>query len=140
MEPLKAGTIDAVFDEALIVWLGEALGAGYQFLDFTPGSLTAMTDFGWRRVSIKPGDYPNVSREYACLDFSGWPLYCRELLDEKVVIDVCEAVVARRDEIPWTRDDYHGIAQVFTDSRETPIDVPLHPGVEKFLRDNRGKF
>src|SRR4029079_4217563 len=24
MEPLKAGTIDAVFDEALIVWLGEA--------------------------------------------------------------------------------------------------------------------
>src|SRR5215472_3601478 len=35
MEPLKAGTIDAVFDEGLIVWLGEALGAGYQLLDFT---------------------------------------------------------------------------------------------------------
>jgi len=140
MEPLKAGTIDAVFDEALIVWLGEALGAGYQFLDFTPGSLTAMTELGWRRASIRPGDYPNVSREYACLDFSGWPLYCRASLDEKIVIDVCEAVVARRNEIPWTTGDYHGVAQVFADSRETPIDVPLHAGVEKFLRDNRGKF
>jgi TRAP-type uncharacterized transport system substrate-binding protein len=139
MEPLKAGTIDAVFDEGLIVWLGEALGAGYQLLDFTPGALDAMTGLGWRQVSLKPGDYPHLTRAYACLDFSGWPIYCRESLDEKAVIDVCEAVVARQHEIPWTHGDYRGIAQVFGDSRETPLDVPLHPGVDKFLRDRFGQ-
>ena len=139
MEPLKAGTIDAVFDEGLIVWLGEALGAGYQLLDFTPDALEAMTELGWRQVSPNSGDYPHLTREYACLDFSGWPIYCRESLDEKVVIDICEAVVARQQEIPWTRGDYRGIAQVFVDSHETPLDVPLHPGVDKFLRDRFGK-
>jgi TRAP-type uncharacterized transport system substrate-binding protein len=139
MQPLKAGTLDAVFDEGLIAWLDEALGAGYHFLDFTPGSLKAMTDLGWRQVALKPGDYPHITREYACLDFSGWPIYCCESLDEKVVIDVCEAVVARQHEIPWTEGDYRTVAQVFSDSRETPIDVPLHPGVEKFLRDRFGK-
>ena len=51
-----------------------------------------------------------------------------------------EAVVARQDEIPWTNPDFRGVAQVFGDSRETPLDVPLHPGVERFLRDNRGKL
>jgi len=140
MEPLKAGTLDAVFDEALVVWLGEALTAGYQFLDFTPGSIEAMKRLGWREASLKPGAYPGVSREYACIDFSGWPLYCRESFDEKLVIDVCEAVVAREQEMPWTRHDYRGLGQLFTNSRETPIDVPLHSGVEKFLRDNKGRL
>jgi hypothetical protein len=138
MEPLKAGTIDAVFDEGLIIWLGEALGGGYQLLDFSPGALDAMTRLGWRQVLLKPGDFPHMTREYACLDFSGWPIYCRASLDEKIVIDVCEAVVARQKEIPWTEGDYRGIA-IFSDSRETPIDVPLHSGVEKFLRDRFGK-
>ena len=140
MDPIRNGTVDAVMDEALVVWLGDALGAGYQFLDFDAAQMKAMVDFGWRKKTIKPGNYPNVTRNYDCLDFSGWPIYCRESLDEKTVIDVCEALVARQKEIPWTEGDYHGIAQIFGESDETPIDVPLHPAVEKFLRDNKGKL
>jgi TRAP-type uncharacterized transport system substrate-binding protein len=137
MDPIKAGTVDAVLDEALVVWYGEALGAGYQNMIIEADCLKAMVDLGWRKVTIKDGDYPNAKGSYDCLDFSGWPIYCRESLDEKVVIDVCEALIARQNEIPWTQGDYHGIRQIFGDSEETPIDVPLHPGVEKFLRDNK---
>ena len=137
MDPMRAGTLDAIFDEALVVWFAESLGCGYVPLEFTADGLKAMTDLGWRKVTIKPGDYANVKANYDCIDFSGWPIYCRESLDEKVVIDVCEALVARQDEIPWTDGDYHGVRQIFGESDETPIDVPLHSGVEKFLRDNK---
>ncbi len=140
MNRIKDGTVDAVMDEALVAWLAEALGAGYQLLDHTPDGLKAMNDLGWRTRMLKPGDYANLTREHAAIDFSGWPIYCRESLDEKIVIDVCEALVARQNEIPWTKGDYHGIAQIFGESDETPLDVPLHPGVEKFLRDNKGKL
>jgi len=140
LDRLKDGTLDAVFDEAIVKWMPYAFDAGYGFLDFTPGTIEAMAELGWRASRVTPDDYPYIKREYACIDFSGWPIYCRESLDEKTVIDVCEALVARQHQIPWTVGDYHGIGQVFTDSRETPIDVPLHPGVEKFLRDNRGKL
>ena len=135
MDRIKDGTVDAVMDEAIRGWFGVALGAGYELLDFTADGLDAMAKLGWRKATIKPGDYANVKRNYDCIDFSGWPIYCRESLDEKVVIDVCEALVARDKEIPWTEKDYTGIRQIFGESAQTPIDVPLHTGVEKFLRD-----
>ena len=140
MNRIKDGTVDAVMDEALIVWLAEALGAGYQLLEHTSDGMKAMNDLGWRTRILKSGDYANLRQDHAAIDFSGWPIYCRESLDEKIVIDVCEALVARQNEIPWTTGDYHNIAQIFGESNETPIDVPLHPGVEKFLRDNKGKL
>lgn len=140
LDPLRDGALDAVFDEAIVKWMPYAFEAGYRFLDFTPGTIDALTELGWRAALVSQEDYPFIDREYACIDFSGWPIYCRESLDEAVVIDVCEALVARQQQIPWTVGDYHGIGQIFTDSRETPIDVPVHPGVEKFLRDNRGKL
>jgi TRAP-type uncharacterized transport system substrate-binding protein len=137
MDPITDGSVDAVMDEAVRTWFPVALGAGYQLLDFTPDDFAAMAKLGWRKATISPGDYANVTRAYDCLDFSGWPIYCRESLDDKVVIDVCEALVARQKEIPWTDGDYHGIRQIFGESEETPIDVPLHPGVEKFLKDRK---
>ena len=42
--------------------------------------------------------------------------------------------------MPWEDPDYRGIGQVFAESPETPIDVPLHPGVERFVRDRNLKF
>jgi TRAP-type uncharacterized transport system substrate-binding protein len=136
MDPIKNGTVDAVLDEAIRGWLKQSLEAGYQFLEFTPDGLDAMQKMGWRKVTMKKGEF-GANRDYECIDFSGWPLYCRESMDEKVVIDVCEALVAREKEIPWTDGDYHGIGQIFRESKETPIDVPLHPAVEKFLKDRK---
>lgn len=136
MHGIGDGTVDAVFDEALVAWFDFALEHGYQLLEFTPGSLDAMSDIGWRKMTIQPGQYQQLDRPYDCLDFSGWPLYCRADLDEKHVIDVCKAVVAREKQIPWTAGDYKTISQVFHDCEEAPRDVPLHPGVEIFLKEH----
>jgi TRAP-type uncharacterized transport system substrate-binding protein len=140
MNRLVDETIDAVFDEALVAWFDFALKRGYQVLEFSDGTIETMTEMGWRKVTLKAGDYSELSRDYHCLDFSGWPLYCREGLDEKRVVDVCRAIVARKEQIPWTAGDYTGVRQVFGKSRETPLDVPFHPGVERFLRDYGGSL
>ncbi len=142
LDALRAGTVDAVFDEAMRVWFDVALAGGYQPLDFSAGAFDELESFGWRRAMIRSDDrnFRNLKRDYECIDFSGWPLYCAESLDEKVVYDICEAVVAREAEMPWEDPDYRGIGQVFAESPETPIDVPLHPGVERFVRDRKLKF
>jgi len=140
MSRIADGTVDAVFDEALVAWFDFSLKMGYQLLEFTEGTLDVMADMGWRRVTLKAGDYTELKQDYPCLDFSGWPLYCRADLDEKYVFNVCRAIAARAGQIPWTEGDYTSVRQVFTNSRETPLDVPFHPGVEHFLREFGNKL
>ncbi|MCC6828483.1 MAG: hypothetical protein IT550_09680 [Novosphingobium sp.] len=134
MEPLADGTIDAIFDEALVAWLGAALAAGFDLMEFGNDTLAAMQAMGWRGRELAPGDYPGLARSYHCLDFSGWPLYCRADLADRHVEAICRAVVARQAQMPWTDGDYKSIAQVFGESAETPLDVPFHPAAERFAR------
>ena len=48
---------------------------------------------------------------------------------------VCGAIAARDFEMPF-EEDYKGIAQLGRDTEETPIDVPLHPGAERWFREH----
>jgi TRAP-type uncharacterized transport system substrate-binding protein len=145
MDRVKDGTVDAVMDEAIVVWLADALKAGYTPLDIDPKSFANLERIGWRKKVLTPKEYPGLKRDYVCADFSGWPVYCRESMDEKVVYDVCEAIAARTqlNEMPWAmtgddpNGDFKGLKQLFSDTEATPIDVPLHPGVERFLKDKR---
>ena len=77
---------------------------------------------------------------HACFSFSGWPIYTRETMPEQAVYDVCEAIVSREAEIPWEERAWSGIAQPFTETDSTPMDVPLHPGTERWLAENAGRL
>jgi hypothetical protein len=70
------------------------------------------------------------------LDFSGWPLYSSADLPDKVAYDTCAALAAREAEMPFDPDDYKGLAQLGRDTEETPIDVPVHPGAERWYREH----
>jgi TRAP-type uncharacterized transport system substrate-binding protein len=141
LRPIREQTLDAVADEALVVWFDDALAAEYVPLEFSEACFAEVTRLGWRRVVLKPGGrYKNLKREYACIDFSGWPLYTRASMPDEVVYKVCDAIVARQVEIPWEERTYSGIAQPFVETEATPMDVPLHPGTERWLKDNAGKL
>ena len=56
------------------------------------------------------------------------------------LILACAAIAARADEIPWEDRSWAGIAQPFTDTTATPMDVPLHPGTKRWLKDNAGQL
>jgi TRAP-type uncharacterized transport system substrate-binding protein len=137
MEPLRDGTLDAIFDEALVVWFDEVLARGLAPIELEPAAFDHIGTLGWRRVMLPAGFYPHLTQDHACIDYSGWPLYASEALPDQVAYDVCAGFAARAAEIPW-ESSYTGLAQLWRESPATPMDVPLHPGAERWAREHFG--
>ena len=135
MEPMRTGELEAVFDEALAIWFDDALDCGLAPIELEDEAFKAIAELGWRRVVIKAGDYKNLKRDHACIDYSGWPLYAAASLPDKLAYDVCGAFAARSDEIPW-EESYTGPTQLGRDTPATPNDVPLHPGAARWYAEH----
>jgi TRAP-type uncharacterized transport system substrate-binding protein len=135
MKAISEGTIDAVFDEGLVLWLNAALDAGMQPVTLEESTFQYLTDLGWRKYTIKPGRYKSLKQEHTCIDYSGWPLYTRESLPDDDAYKICDAISARKDLICW-EDSYTGVGQLGEETDATPRDVPLHPGAAKWYREH----
>lgn len=135
MDALAAGTIDAIFDEGLILWFEKALAAGMKPIPLDEPVFAKLQAIGWRRVTIPARHYPHLEADHDCLDYGGWPLYTRASLPDEDAYKVCAAIAARKDEIFW-EDSYTGIGQLGQDTPATPRDVPLHPGAERWYKEH----
>jgi TRAP-type uncharacterized transport system substrate-binding protein len=140
MDALKAGTIDAIFDEGLALWLDEALAAGMRPVTLEPQIFAKLAELGWRRVVIPPGLYRGLEAEYACIDYSGWPLYTRAALPDEHAYKICDAIHAREAEIYWEDSNgwapHAGMGPLGQETEATPRDVPLHPGAARWFREH----
>ena len=132
---LRDGTIDAVFDEGISAWLDEALAHGMVPLDLDEETFAHLGAIGWRRMPLKAGRFSYLERNHDCIDFSGWPLYASASLPDQVAYEVCGAFGARHDEMPWETATHQGISQIGRETDATPMDVPLHPGAERWYRE-----
>jgi TRAP-type uncharacterized transport system substrate-binding protein len=139
LEPMARGEIDAVFDEGIKVWLNEALAAGLVPIELDAAEFEAMTRLGWRKVSLPKARFPRLARDVETLDFSGWPIYANASLPEQTAYDICGALAAREAEIPWDKVTGGSALAMLRDSDATPMDVPLHPGAERWYREHRQK-
>lgn len=137
MEPMRAGTLDAIFDEALVIWFDDALQCDLVPLEMEPEIVARLAALGWRRGIVPKSRFPRLAADTQAIDYSGWPLYASATLDAETVYKVCAGFAARADEIPW-EDSFTGVSQVWRDTAATPFDVPLHPGAERFLKENFG--
>jgi TRAP-type uncharacterized transport system substrate-binding protein len=137
--PLGRGEIDAVLDEGIKVWLNEALAAGLSPIELEPTEFDAMGQFGWRKVSLPKARFPRLARDTDTLDFSGWPIYANASLPEQVAYEVCNALAAREAEIPWEKGIDGSALHMGSESDSTPMDVPLHPGAERWYREHGQK-
>ncbi|HUB96377.1 MAG TPA: TAXI family TRAP transporter solute-binding subunit [Stellaceae bacterium] len=140
MEPLHAGTLDAIFDEALVIWFDEALAYDMVPLVLEPEIFAKVEALGWRRTVAPKSRFPRLAADHPCIDYSGWPLYANASLPEQTVYDVCASFAARADEIPWEKESFTDVGQVWRDTPATPIDVPLHPGAERWLKEHKGSL
>jgi TRAP-type uncharacterized transport system substrate-binding protein len=136
LEPLGRGEIDAVFDEGIVVWLNEALAAGLLPIEFEPVEFDALGGLGWRKVSLPKSRFPGLARDVETLDFSGWPIYANASLPEQVTYDICDAIATREAEIPWEKGTGGTAPRMGRESDSTPMDVPLHPGAERWYREH----
>ena len=138
LKGLASGEVDAVWDEGIGTWLSASISAGCQPITPDESIMEQMVALGWRRVSIPPGRYAGLDFEHTCIDFSGWPIYTRASLPDQVAYDVCAALHAREKWIPW-EPSYTGLDQLGRDTDATPLDVPLHPGAERWYNEARSK-
>ena len=132
---MRAGTLDAIFDEALVIWFDEAHEHDLVPLESEPEIFAQLATLGWRRGIVPKTRYPRLQADIAAIDYSGWPLYASAALDADTVYKVCAGFALRAHEIPW-EDSFTEVSQVWRDTEATPIDVPLHPGAERFLREH----
>jgi TRAP-type uncharacterized transport system substrate-binding protein len=135
LEPMARGEIDGVFDEGIKVWLAEALAAGLAPIGFDASEYEQLGKLGWRRVTVPRSVFPGLPHDVDTIDFSGWPIYCNASLPEQTAYDICAAVAAREAEIPWEKMAGGNAIQAVTETDATPMDVPLHPGAERWLRE-----
>jgi len=135
MEPMRAGTLDAIFDEALVIWFDEALQHDLVPLEIEPEIFEELNALGWRRGIVPKARYPHLAADIAAIDYSGWPLYASAALDDDTVYKRCAGFAMRAEEFAWEHS-FTEVSQVWRDTEATPLDVPLHPGAERFLREN----
>ncbi len=135
---MKAGEIDAILDEGIShnQWFEQALANGWKAIEIEPEITTELEKLGWRRVVIPKGRFPHLTHDYACLDFGGWPMYTRADLPDEAAYAMVAAIAAREGQIPWEEGAYTGIGQLGQDTEATPLDVPLHPGAERWYREH----
>jgi TRAP-type uncharacterized transport system substrate-binding protein len=126
-----------VFDEGIKVWLNEALAAGLVPLEIEPAEFEALGQLGWRRVVLPKARFPDLARDFDTLDFSGWPIYTSASLPEQMAYDICGALAAREAEVPWEKGTDGSALHMVSETESTPMDVPLHPGAERWFREHR---
>ena len=136
LDALRAGRMDAVLDEGIRTWLPVALDNGLAVLEPEPEAFAkSRKALGWRRVVLPKSLYPQMPADRACIDFSGWPLYARASLPDRVAYDVCAAFAAREARYRGEENTCTGIAQVH-ETDATPMDVPLHPGAARWYEEH----
>jgi len=136
MEPLRRGELDAIFDEGIKTWLAEALACELAPIELSAHEFEQLGRLGWRRVALPKARFPRLTGNIDTLDFSGWPIYASASLAEEAAYNVCGAIAARAAEIPWERGTEGSVWQMGRESDATPMDVPLHPGAERWYREH----
>jgi TRAP-type uncharacterized transport system substrate-binding protein len=140
LKAITDGAVDAVFDEGLALWLEHALATGFRPLTLEPDVFAALGEMGWRRVVMPKGRYKGLDADYACIDYSAWPLYARTDLPEEDAYKIVDAIAAREKHIVWEEFNawapYQGIGALGEETEATPRDVPLHPGSARWFREH----
>ena len=140
VEPLRMGKaqaheVDAIFDESLTRFIAPATEAGLRFLPLEEPILQQMEDLGFRRSVVTRAQFPSLPADVPCLDFSGWPVFTHADTSEDFVYAFCRALDARRDRIPYQQPGPLPLERMCRDTPEGPLDVPLHPGAERYWRE-----
>ena len=133
---VERGEVDAIFDEVARGWRRPALELGMRFLPIDEGPLERLESIGFRRSLILADGHPEMTDDVPTIDYSGFIIYTHADVEDATVRAFCEALDLRRDTIP--SDEGHPPLPVHLmckDTREGPLDIPLHPAAEAFWRE-----
>jgi TRAP-type uncharacterized transport system substrate-binding protein len=135
LDGIRSGKINAVFDEGLSTWLGDALDHDFQVLPLESAVIRQMEALGYRRATIPRAKYPKLETAVNTIDFSGWPLITHAQLGSGLAYSICEAIEARQSVIPVDDEVSLDVKKLCGSSEAAPLGIPLHPGAKNFFKD-----
>ena len=126
---------EVLFDEAIMTPRWQNLTRLYKvrFLPIEDDVLTRLQARGAVAAVIAKGRLPQVDRDIATLDFSGWLIHCRASLPDEVAYLVAKVVDENRAQFNERIPPHSGLT--------SPVDpavfasrmpIPLHPGAERY--------
>lgn len=127
---------NVVIDEGLDSWGQLAADHGWVFLPFSQKALRKLERYGFQRAPLGGGrlrgDFP-ASTEV--IDFSGWPIVAHADLPEELAYHFVGVLERIHEEIPYDSAEVPPMSSLARGSEEAPLDIPLHPGAERYYRE-----
>lgn len=143
LKAAQAGDCNAVFNEAIMVsnWSDLVAQHPMNFIPIEPEAMRALTgDYGLRPAVIERGRLRN-EQDVPCLDWSNWAILCRDDMPDDVAWRVTSVLVEERAEFEarFRHMPVHQSPLTYPiDPRRMPhgVDLPLHPGAERYYREH----
>lgn len=137
LDGIVSGEVNAVIDEGLDSWGQTGLDHGMVFLPFSEKALVKLERYGFRRARLTggrlKGDLPESTE---VVDFSGWPIVTHADLPEELAYHIAAVLESIREQIPYDAAQTPPLSSLCRDTVEGPLDIPLHPGAERYYREH----
>ncbi|MBI3000477.1 MAG: hypothetical protein HYY46_18790 [Deltaproteobacteria bacterium] len=135
-EGIASGEINAVIDEGLDSWGPVAVAHGMVFLPFSEKALVKLERYGFRRAPLAGGRLKgNFQGPTEVVDFSGWPIITHASLPEELAYHIVAVLPRIREELPYDAAQVPPMSSFCRSAEEGPLDIPLHPGAERYYRE-----
>jgi len=137
MEGIVSGTLDAVIDEGLDSWGQAAADRGWVFMPFTQRALQRLERYGFRRASLAGGRLRGAFSPAAdVVDYSGWPIVVHADFPDELAYQFVGVLDRIREQIPYDTAQVPPMSSFCRSTEEGPLDIPLHPGAERYYREH----
>jgi TRAP-type uncharacterized transport system substrate-binding protein len=131
-----SGEVSAVIDEGLDSWGEVALKHGMVFLPCEKKALVKMERYGFQRAPLGGGRLKgSFDPTTEVIDYSGWPIITHADLPEELAYQFVAALERIREEIPYDAAEIPPMSSFCRSTEEGPLDIPLHPGAERYYRE-----
>lgn len=125
------GEADALFDEAAVSWLGEALACGMRVLQMSPQTLARLESWGYRRSVLLSSQW-GLSRDTETIDFSGFAVYVSASAPHDLVRMICQALEKRASRITMQGGEGLSVSEACQGGPAAPLDVPFHDAAAEY--------
>ncbi len=135
-EGIASGDLHMVIDEGLDSWGQQAADAGMIFLPYSEKALKKLERYGFKRAPLAGGRLRgNIPAETQVVDFSGWPIVTHESFPEELAYHLASVLDKIHQEIPYDSAQVPPMSSLCRDTEAGPLDIPLHPGAERYYRE-----
>jgi TRAP-type uncharacterized transport system substrate-binding protein len=138
LRAISKRSLDAVFDEGVSTpggWLDQALENGYEIIPLEARIVKQLEQIGYTRTVLPKSRYPQLDDDLLTVDYSGWSLVTHRWLPNKVAYAAIETIDERQKVIPVDDDRPLDMRDLCRGTEKCPLQVPLHPGAEKYYRE-----